>query len=53
MINNFELMQMQVISFLHRMIEILGISVLPCIPVALRQLLVDNEVFHFNYIRLK
>jgi len=34
---------MQVISFLHRMIEILGISVLPCIPIALRQLLLDNE----------
>jgi hypothetical protein len=27
------------------MIEILGISVLPCIPIALRQLLLDNEVF--------
>lgn len=33
----------KVISFLHRMIEILGISVLPCIPIALRQLLLDNE----------
>ncbi|ONM25239.1 Exportin-T [Zea mays] len=33
----------KVISFLHRMIEILGLSVLPCIPIALRLLLLDNE----------
>uniref|UniRef100_A0ACD5ULP7 Uncharacterized protein n=1 Tax=Avena sativa TaxID=4498 RepID=A0ACD5ULP7_AVESA len=40
---NVKPLRSKVISFLHRMIEILGISVLPCIPVALRQLLVDNE----------
>lgn len=40
---NVKPLRSKVISFLHRMIEILGISVLPCIPIALRQLLVDNE----------
>ncbi|KQK15278.1 hypothetical protein BRADI_1g21620v3 [Brachypodium distachyon] len=40
---NMRSLRSKVISFLHRMIEILGISVLPCIPVALRQLLVNNE----------
>ncbi|XP_062187227.1 exportin-T-like [Phragmites australis] len=38
---NVRTLRSKVISFLHRMIEILGISVLPCIP--LRQLLLDNE----------
>ncbi|KAM3364786.1 hypothetical protein ACQJBY_014881 [Aegilops geniculata] len=40
---NVRPLRSKVISFLHRMIEILGISVLPCIPIALRQLLVHNE----------
>ncbi|KAJ1291839.1 hypothetical protein BS78_02G347800 [Paspalum vaginatum] len=40
---NVRPLRSKVISFLHRMIEILGISVLPCIPIALRQLLLDNE----------
>ncbi|XP_008654202.1 exportin-T-like [Zea mays] len=39
----------KVISFLHRMIEILGLSVLPCIPIALRLLLLDNEVFQLYF----
>jgi exportin-T len=43
---NVKPVRSKIISFLHRMVEILGISVLPCIPIALRQLLVDNEVFH-------
>jgi hypothetical protein len=41
--------EIQVISFLHRMIEILGLSVLPCIPIALRLLLLDNEVFQLYF----
>ncbi|OEL21909.1 Exportin-T [Dichanthelium oligosanthes] len=40
---NVRPLRSKVISFLHRMIEILGIPVLPYIPVALRQLLLDNE----------
>ncbi|KAG8099387.1 hypothetical protein GUJ93_ZPchr0013g34943 [Zizania palustris] len=40
---NVKPLRSKVISFLHRMIEILGISVLLSIPIALRQLLVDNE----------
>ncbi|BAF22169.1 exportin-T [Oryza sativa Japonica Group] len=40
---NVKPLRSKIISFLHRMVEILGISVLPCIPIALRQLLVDNE----------
>nr|CAD1838027.1 unnamed protein product [Ananas comosus var. bracteatus] len=33
----------KITSFLHRMIEILGTSIFPCLPVALKQLLVENE----------
>lgn len=40
---NVKPLRSKVISFLHRMIEILGIPVLPYIPIALRQLLLDNE----------
>ncbi|KAG8079756.1 hypothetical protein GUJ93_ZPchr0007g6191 [Zizania palustris] len=40
---NVKPLRSKIISFLHRMVEILGISVLPCIPIALRQLVVDNE----------
>lgn len=41
------LQNMQVTSYLHRMVEILGTRVLPHLPMALNQLLVDSEVwFH-------
>jgi len=40
---NVKPLRSKVISFLHRMIEILGTPVLPYIPIALRQLLLDNE----------
>ncbi|KAK3125675.1 hypothetical protein QOZ80_7BG0608280 [Eleusine coracana subsp. coracana] len=40
---NVKPLRSKVVSFLHRMIEILGTSVLPSIPVTLRQLLLDNE----------
>ncbi|KAF0908164.1 hypothetical protein E2562_022964 [Oryza meyeriana var. granulata] len=40
---NVKPLRSKIMSFLHRMVEILGISVLPCIPIALQQLLVDNE----------
>ncbi|KAL6855880.1 hypothetical protein ACP4OV_018682 [Aristida adscensionis] len=40
---NVKPLRSKVVSFIHRMVEILGASVLPCIPIALRQLLVDNE----------
>ncbi|GJN11050.1 hypothetical protein PR202_ga29210 [Eleusine coracana subsp. coracana] len=40
---NVKPLRSKVVSFLHRMIEILGTSVLPSIPVVLRQLLLDNE----------
>uniref|UniRef100_A0A0D9X1E9 Exportin-T n=1 Tax=Leersia perrieri TaxID=77586 RepID=A0A0D9X1E9_9ORYZ len=40
---NVKPLRSKILSFMHRMIEILGISVLPCIAIALRQLLNDNE----------
>lgn len=35
---------MQVISFLHRMVDILGVHVIPHLPKALEQLLAESEV---------
>lgn len=36
--------EMQVISFLHRMVDILGVHVIPYLPKALEQLLAESEV---------
>lgn len=37
--------EMQVVSFLHRMVEILGVQVIPHLPKALDQLLAESEVW--------
>lgn len=36
---------MQVISFLHQMVETLGTAVFPALPTIVQQLLTDSEVF--------
>ncbi|KAF3323439.1 exportin-T-like protein [Carex littledalei] len=41
---NVKPLRSKITSFLHRMIDILGLSIFPCLTMALKQLLVDNEV---------
>ncbi|KAJ4815479.1 Exportin-T [Rhynchospora pubera] len=41
--SNVKPLRSKITSFLHRMIDILGPSIFPCLAVALKQLLVDNE----------
>ncbi|KAG1366368.1 exportin-T [Cocos nucifera] len=43
MFPNIKPLRNKVTSFLHRMVDILGVSIFPCLPVALKQLLVENE----------
>ncbi|KAH7655403.1 exportin-T protein [Dioscorea alata] len=40
---NIEPLRNKVTSFLHRMVDILGASILPFLPMALKQLLMDSE----------
>ncbi|KAG1342623.1 Exportin-T [Cocos nucifera] len=43
MFPNIKPLRNKITSFLHRMVDILGTSIFPCLPVALEQLLVENE----------
>ncbi|XP_072971935.1 exportin-T [Typha angustifolia] len=43
MFPNIKPLRCKITSFLHRMIDTLGSSIFPCLPVALKQLLVENE----------
>ncbi|XP_026658513.1 exportin-T-like isoform X2 [Phoenix dactylifera] len=43
MFPNVKPLRNKITSFLHRMVDILGTSIFPCLPVALKQLLVENE----------
>ncbi|KAJ3673170.1 hypothetical protein LUZ60_006544 [Juncus effusus] len=40
---NVKTLRSKITSFLHRMIDILGTSIFPCLSIAFKQLLVDNE----------
>ncbi|XP_010937337.1 exportin-T-like isoform X2 [Elaeis guineensis] len=43
MFPNIKPLRNKITSFLHRMVDILGTSIFPCLHVALKQLLVENE----------
>lgn len=47
--NSIHLINLQVTSFLHRMVDILGASILPFLPMALKQLLMDSEVRNYLF----
>ncbi|CAL9054794.1 unnamed protein product [Musa banksii] len=40
---NIKMLRNKITSFIHRMVDILGASIFPCLPVALKQLLVESE----------
>lgn len=43
MFPNIKPLRNKITSFLHRMVDILGESIFPCLPMTLKQLLVENE----------
>ncbi|XP_010939902.1 exportin-T isoform X1 [Elaeis guineensis] len=43
MFPNIKPLRNKITSFLHRMVDILGVSIFPCLPMALKRLLVENE----------
>ncbi|URE47364.1 nucleobase-containing compound transmembrane transporter [Musa troglodytarum] len=41
---NIKILRNKITSFIHRMVDILGGSIFPCLPVVLKQLLMESEV---------